>query len=156
MADYLGLLIIHQDLTGYPAEVFETLDQAFVGVFGVLAGHRYEMKAARIAQGVDREMHFLRAAGRQRAVFSPVVLQLLARRGLEAHRRPRLAQRSLGPDVIAQDARLPAVTLLLDLAQNYRCVPHSRGQQPIDHRFVPIQLALAGSGPLTRRRTASF
>jgi hypothetical protein len=68
-----------------------------------------EMKAARIAQGVDREMHLLLAAGQQRAVFSPVVLQLLARRGLEAHRRPRLAQRSLGPDVIAQDARLPAV-----------------------------------------------
>src|SRR6202045_1768434 len=37
-------------------------DQAFVGVFGVLAGHRHEMKAARVAQRVDREMHFLRAA----------------------------------------------------------------------------------------------
>jgi hypothetical protein len=52
MADHLGLLIIDQDLTGYPAEVFKALDQAFVGVFGVLAGHRHEMKAARIAQGV--------------------------------------------------------------------------------------------------------
>src|ERR1700674_6040196 len=94
MADHLGLLIIDQDLTGYPAEVFETLDQAFVGMFGVLAGHSHEMKAARIAQGVDREMHFLRPTGQQRAVFSPVVLQLLAGRGLEAHRRPRLARRS--------------------------------------------------------------
>src|SRR5712691_9129515 len=151
MADHLGLLIIDQDLTGYAAEVFETLDQAFVGVFGVLAGHRHEMKPARVAQGVDREMHLLRAASQQRAVFSPVVLQLLARRGLETHRRPRLAQRPLGPDVTAQDARLPAVTLLLELAQNYRSVPYARCQQPIDHRFVPIQLALAGSGPLTRR-----
>src|SRR5271155_3345082 len=151
MADHLGLLIIDQDLSGYPAEVFETLDQAFVSVFSILAGHRHEMKAARVTQSVDREMHFLRPTGQQRAVFSPVVLQLLARRGLEAHRCSRLAQRSLGPDVIAQDARLPAVTLLLDLAQNYRRVPHSCCQQPIDYRFVPIQLALASRGPLTRR-----
>ena len=106
MADDLGLLVIDQDLSGHSAKIFETLNQAFIGMFGVLARHRHKMEAARVAQGVDREMHLLLAARHQRAVFGPIVLQLFARGGLEAHRRPRLAQWPLGPDVIAQDTSI--------------------------------------------------
>ena len=69
-------------------------------------------------------MHLLHSAIHQGAVLRPIVLQLLARCGLEAYRRPRLAQRPLGPDVIAQNARLPLITLRLDLAQNHCRIPH--------------------------------
>jgi hypothetical protein len=42
MADDLRLLVIDQDIGGHPAKIFETLNQAFVGMFGVLARHRHK------------------------------------------------------------------------------------------------------------------
>jgi hypothetical protein len=158
MADDLGLLVIDQDLSGHPAKIFETLNQAFVGMFGVLARHRHKMEAARVAQGVDREMHLLLAARHQRAVFGPIVLQLFARCGLEAHRRPRLAQWPLGPDVIAQDTHLPAIAAPLEFAQYHHRVPHSGRQQSIDLRLIRVQFAFAVSRrrPPSRRCSAAL
>jgi hypothetical protein len=101
-------------------------------------------------------MHFLHAAVHLRAVLRPIVLQLLARCGLEAHRRPRLTQRPLGPDVIAQDARLPTVTLFLDLAQNHRRVPHPGRQQPINLRLIAVQFAGPCHRPPSRRCIATL
>ena len=157
MADDLGLLVIDQDLSGHPAKIFETLNQAFVGLFGVLARHRHKMEAARVAEGVDREMHFLLAARHQRSVFGPIVLQLFARGGLEAHRRPRLAQWPLGPDVIAQDTHLPAIAaLLLQFAQYHHRVPHSGRQQSIDLRLIRVQFAVSRCRPPSRRCCAAL
>jgi hypothetical protein len=48
MTDHLGLLIIDQNLVSHSAKILETLNQAFIGVFGILAGHRHEVKTPRI------------------------------------------------------------------------------------------------------------
>jgi hypothetical protein len=125
-------------------------------MFGVLARHRHKMEAARVAQGVDRERHLLLAVRHQRAVFGPIVLQLFARGGLEAHHRPRLAQRPLGPDIITQDTHLPAIVALLEFAQYHHRVPHSGRQQSIDLRLIRVQFALSRRRPPSRRCSAAL
>jgi len=88
MLEHGRLLIVDQHLVGHAGEPGKAAHQRFVGVLGVLAGRRPEVKAPRIAQRIDRETHLLRHTGDLGDHLAPVVLQLLARRGLETHCRP--------------------------------------------------------------------
>ena len=54
-----------------------------------------DMAAARVAERGDEEVELLRDAGDQDAPLAEVDLQLLAGRGLESHRRPRLGAERL-------------------------------------------------------------
>ena len=73
--------------------------------------------------------------------LTPVILQLLPWRGFEPDRRPALAKRPLGFDVIPQDADLSLVALSLDLPQNDLAVPDLFPQQLIDQWLERIELA---------------
>jgi hypothetical protein len=86
--DDRGLLIVHEDLRGDAAEPFEGPHDGLVGVLGILAIRPPEVEAAGVAQRAHREVHRDGLPGDDRGLHRPVRLQLSARLGLEAHRRP--------------------------------------------------------------------
>lgn len=135
------LLVVDQHRARYAAEVAEGLHQRLIGVLGILAGRRPGMEAPRIAQRVDRKIDLAALAGDDRLDFAPVVLELEAGLGLEAHGLLARPQRSLGLDVHAYDGAAAGVALLTDQLEDHLGVPDIVGQQLIDAWLVEVQLA---------------
>lgn len=101
------------------------------------------MEAPAISQRIDREVDTLDHPGDFDIQLAPVILKLLAWRGLETDRGTALPQWTLGLDVVTRDADPTLVASSLDLSQNDCAISDYVTQQLIDLLLLWIQEALA-------------
>lgn len=153
MRDDGGLLIVDQDLGRDAPEPLEGPHQRLVGMLGVLAVRPPEVEAARVTEGVHREVHRDGLARDHRRLHGPVGLHLPAGLSLEAHRRPPGPQRPLGLQIVADDRDAAAIAARLHLPPDHDCVPHSLAHEAVNHRPIRIQETAPPAAPRCRRAT---
>lgn len=139
-----GFLIVDQHLLGDAVEVLQAADQPLVGVFGIVVRRAPEVKAPGIAQLIDDEVDLGRLAGELGDEFTPIALELVAGRGLEAHGGPPRAEGTLGGHVVAQDGVAARIAGGAELTQDHDAVP-----DPLSEQLSTW--ALNGSSLLERR-----
>ncbi len=148
--DYVPRNIIREHFGADPTEVLERPHQALIGMLGVLTGRGEEVKTPRVTQRVHCKVNPASLPGNHRLNLTPVMLQLLARCRLKAHRRTRPAQGALGTHIVLQDADAACVAFRLQFTQHHHRVPYPIGQQTIHRRLERVKLALTRPRALPR------
>jgi len=129
--NHCRLLIINQHFVGDTAKVGKRLHQRPIRMVGVQPRHGNHVERSTKAQRVDCQIHGLLDTTNGEPLLSPIVLQLLARCGLEPYRArfyPLLAQRL---DKIANTGIASGVSCALQLPEYHRRVPDIVGKQRV-------------------------
>ena len=151
MTNHRRLLVIHQNTGRNAVKIPEGLYQGLVGVFGILAWARPDVKVSGVTQHVHRDVDGTDPATDFGPDLAPVMLELPARLRLVSNRLLAGSQGALGLDVLANQCRGTAVPLFPQLLENDLGVPNFISQLLIDKRLEGIQLAGPTRFGLARR-----
>ena len=149
--EHRGLLVINQHGFHAAAEVTERLHQRFVSVLRILARRGEDMKAARVAQRIDREVDFTWLARHFGFHFTPVVLQLITGLRFEANGFTTMPESAFGLDIFPQHGGAAVIALRLDFLENHLGIPDMFTQAHIDKSHIGFKFAHTPSWEFSAR-----